>query len=122
MIVFLMVLAGACGAAARFILDSSVRPRFPTPLPVSTMIINVSGSFFLGVLAGAVLTARVPAELQTIVGTGFLGGYTTFSTANVETIRLIQSGRSGLALINSLGTAVLAVMGTLAGLLLGSSL
>jgi CrcB protein len=86
------------------------------------MIINVSGSFFLGVLAGAVLTARVPAELQTIVGTGFLGGYTTFSTANVETIRLIQSGRSGLALINSLGTAVLAVMGTLAGLLLGSSL
>lgn len=122
MIVLLMVLAGACGAAARFILDSFVRPRFPTPLPVSTMIINVSGSFLLGVLAGAVLTARVPAELQTIVGTGFLGGYTTFSTANVETIRLIQSGRSGLALINSLGTAVLAVTGTLAGLLLGSSL
>lgn len=119
MIVLLMVLAGACGAAARFILDSFVRPRFATPLPVSTMIINVSGSFLVGVLAGAVLTARVPIELQTILGTGFLGGYTTFSTANVETIRLIQSRRGGLALINSLGTVVLAVVGALAGTLLG---
>ncbi|MGP4033480.1 fluoride efflux transporter CrcB [Pseudarthrobacter sp. 1C304] len=122
MTVILMILAGAAGAAARFILDSLVRPRFPTPLPVSTMIINVSGSFLLGLLTGGVLMARVPAELQTILGTGFLGAYTTFSTANVETVRLIQARRGGLALINALGTLVLSVAAALAGLLAGSAL
>lgn len=115
-------LAGGLGAVARFILDGLIRSRNKTAIPAGTILINVSGSLLLGFLAGLALGNSVPAGLHLVVGTGFLGGYTTFSTANVETIRLIQSGRSGLALINSLGTAVLAVMGTLAGLLLGSSL
>lgn len=119
MTLILMILAGSAGAAARFVLDSLMRPRFPTPLPLSTMIINVGGSFLLGVLTGGVLMARVPVELQTILGTGFLGAFTTFSTANVETVRLLQSGRGGLALINSLGTLVLSVAAAFAGLLTG---
>lgn len=119
MTVFLLTLAGAAGAGARFILDSLVRPRVPTPFPVSTMAINVSGSLLLGVLAGAVLVARVPTEWQTILGAGFLGGYTTFSTASVETVRLIQSRRSGLAFMYSLGTLVLSLSAAAAGLAFG---
>lgn len=119
MTVLLLTLAGAAGAGARFILDSLLRPKVPTPLPLSTMAINVSGSLLLGVLAGAILAARVPAEWQTILGTGFLGGYTTFSTASVETIRLIQSRRSGLAFLYSLGTLALSLLAAAGGLALG---
>ena len=119
MTILLLTLAGAAGAAMRFILDSLLRPKVPTPLPLSTMAINVSGSLLLGVLAGAVLTARAPAEWQTILGTGFLGGYTTFSTASVETIRLIQSRRSGLAVIYSLGTLTLSLAAAATGIGLG---
>ncbi|MCB5275845.1 putative fluoride ion transporter CrcB [Arthrobacter sp. SO5] len=119
MTVLLLTLAGAAGAGMRFILDSLVRPRVPTPLPLSTMAINVGGSLLLGLLAGAVLAARVPAEWQTTFGTGFLGGFTTFSTASVETIRLIQSRRSGLAVIYSLGTLVLSLTAAATGIGLG---
>ena len=119
MTILLLTLAGAAGAGTRFILDSLVRPKVPTPLPLSTMAINVGGSLLLGVLAGAVLAARVPAEWQTILGTGFLGGYTTFSTASVETIRLIQSRRSGLAVVYSLGTLILSLAAVATGIGLG---
>ncbi|XTR52280.1 fluoride efflux transporter CrcB [Pseudarthrobacter sp. So.54] len=120
MIMFLLTLAGAAGAATRFIVDSLVRPKVPTPLPLSTMAINVSGSLLLGVLMlGAMLAARGPAEWQTIIGTGFLGGFTTFSTASVETIRLIQSRRSGLAAVYSLGTLVLSLTAAATGMALG---
>lgn len=114
-----LALAGAAGAGLRFILDSLARPKAPTALPVSTMAINVSGSLLLGVLAGAVLAARVPADWQLILGAGFLGGYTTFSTASVETIRLMQSRRSALAVIYSLGTVLLSVAAAAAGMAVG---
>lgn len=119
MVVLLLTLAGAVGAAARFVLDSIVRPKVPTPIALSTMAINVSGSLLLGVLAGAVMVARVPTEWQTILGTGFLGGYTTFSTASVETIRLIQIRRSGLAAIYGFGTLFLSLAAAAIGLALG---
>lgn len=116
MTILLLTLAGAAGAGARFIVDSLARPKIRTAFPVSTMAINVSGSLLLGVLAGAVLAAQVPAEWQTILGAGFLGGYTTFSTASVETIRLIQSGRGGFAALYSLGTVILSVAAAAAGM------
>jgi fluoride exporter len=102
--VVLLALAGGAGAAARFLVDGLVRARFRTALPWGTVVINVSGSLLLGVLAGLVLRNPGLSGLQLVLGTGFLGGYTTFSTASVETVRLLQSGRTGLALVNALGT------------------
>lgn len=117
-----VALAGGVGAVARFSLDGLVRPRIKTAMPLGTIVINVSGSLLLGFLAGLALGDYVPAGLQTVVGTGFLGGYTTFSTANVETVRLIQSGRTGTAITNALGTMVLTVLAVVAGLSLGTLL
>lgn len=120
--VILLGLAGGLGAGTRFVIDGLVRARVRTALPVGTIVINVTGSFLLGLLAGAVIAHAVPAELQAIAGTGFLGGYTTFSTASFETVRLIQSGRTGLALLNGIGTAAAAVAAAAAGLAIASLL
>ena len=115
MTVILLALAGGLGAAVRFMLDGLIRARVRTALPWATIFINVSGSLLLGFLAGLVMEGQAPESLQLILGTGFLGGYTTFSTASLETIRLVQSGRMGLALVNGLGSMAVSVGAAAAG-------
>lgn len=95
--------------------DGLIRQRLRTALPWGTILINVTGSFALGFLAGLVMRGQAPESLLLILGTGFLGGYTTFSTASLETIRLVQSGRVGLALINGLGSMAASVVSAAAG-------
>ncbi|MBT2565321.1 fluoride efflux transporter CrcB [Arthrobacter sp. ISL-85] len=114
--IILLGLAGGLGAASRFVVDGLVRSRIRTALPLGTIAINVTGSFLLGLLAGAVIVHAAPPVLQAIAGTGFLGGYTTFSTASFETVRLVQSRRTGLALLNALGTAAASVGAAAGGL------
>jgi CrcB protein len=108
-IVVLTLVAGACGALARFLLDSSIKSRWQSPFPWATVIINVTGSLLLGILAGLVLFHGQPTAWQTVVGTGFCGGYTTFSTASFETVRLVQQNRRSLGLLNAVGSLVLSV-------------
>lgn len=116
MILALTLVAGASGAVARFVLDALVKQRWSSAFPLGTVIINVTGSLLLGVLAGLVLFHGQPSAWQTVVGTGFCGGYTTFSTASFETVRLVQQGRHGFALLNALGSLVLSVAACAAGL------
>ena len=120
--VLLLGFAGGLGAGTRFVVDGLVRSRLRTALPVGTMAINITGSFLLGFVAGAVIVQAAPAELQAVAGTGFLGGYTTFSTASFETVRLVQSRRTGLALLNAFGTAGAAIGAVAAGLALAALL
>ena len=115
MIVVLTLLAGATGAVTRFVLDASIKRRWQSPFPWATVIINVTGSLLLGVLAGLVLFDGQPAAWQTVIGTGFCGGYTTFSTASFETVRLVQQKRPALALLNAVGSLVLSVAACAAG-------
>ncbi|MFH5878242.1 fluoride efflux transporter CrcB [Arthrobacter sp. NA-172] len=115
MTLLLIALAGGAGAAARFVVDGVVRSWARTALPLGTIFINVSGSLLMGILAGLVMAHQAPESLQLIAGTGFLGGYTTFSTASLETVRLVQSGRIGLALLNGVGTMAACVGAAAAG-------
>ena len=112
-------LAGGVGAVARFALDSATRARVRSGLPVSTIVINLSGSLALGLLAGFVTGHALPDEIRVVLGTGFLGGYTTFSTASVETVRLVQQGRRGAALLSGplvlIAGVALATFGLVAG-------
>lgn len=115
-----LALAGGIGAGARFVLDGFLRSRVTSPYPVGTLVINISGSFLLGLVTGLALSTTLPPEAQLIVGAGFLGGYTTFSTASVEAVRLVSARRYGVALVTSVGMLVTAVLASAAGLALGS--
>jgi CrcB protein len=85
-----IAVAGGLGAAARFVLDGVVRARTNsrTTFPLGTFLINASGSLLLGLVVGLTSSQLLPETLHAIVGAGFLGGYTTFSTASFETVRL----------------------------------
>ncbi|MET0842918.1 MAG: CrcB family protein [Mycetocola sp.] len=119
-VLFLAVaFAGGAGAAARFMLDGVMQSR-ATSYPLGTFVINISGSFLLGLVTGLGLSAALPPEAVTVVGSGFLGGYTTFSTASVESVRLIAARRYGVAFVSSVGMLVLSVAASAGGLVLGT--
>jgi fluoride exporter len=87
---------GALGAATRFRVDAAVSARVPTDFPIGTFLVNLSGAVSLGLLVGA----AVPHRTLLVLGTGFLGGYTTFSTWMVESERLGEVGDVVLLLAN----------------------
>jgi len=119
MITLLMLSAvGGLGAVARFVIDGALQTR-SSRYPVGTTVINVTGSLLLGLVTGLTLGQVLPERWHLVLGTGFLGGYTTFSTASFETIRLLQEHRWGAALANGIGTLVLSVAVAAAGLWLG---
>ncbi|WOP17239.1 CrcB family protein [Raineyella sp. LH-20] len=113
-------LAGGVGAALRFVVDGWVRSAVPTQYPLGTVVINVSGSFVLGVVTGLAAVGVLPAVWGSVLGAGLMGGYTTFSTASVETVRLLLSGDVRLGLRTGLGMLVAGVAAALAGLWVGS--
>ena len=117
----LLALAGGVGAAARFILDGVIRSRLKTAFPWATTVINVTGSLVLGVLTGLTAAHLLPEQLAVVLGAGFLGGYTTFSTASYETVQLIRQGRYGASLLSGLLMLVLCVGAASVGLWIGSS-
>ncbi|MFC8799460.1 fluoride efflux transporter FluC [Promicromonospora sp. NPDC057138] len=122
-----VAVGGGVGAAARFMVDGEIRARHNGGFPWGTFVVNVSGSFFIGLFSTLFFTLvhlGVPHStawlLQGALTTGLCGGYTTFSTSTVESVRLAQSGRMRLALANSLGTLMVTV--TAAGLGIGLGL
>lgn len=121
MIVLALSLAGGLGAAARLVVDGLVRSRTGRRFPFGTVLINVTGSLLLGVLTGLVAFHGAPGAVRTVAGTGFCGGYTTFSTASFETARLLQEQRRLPALLNAAGTLALTLLAGGAGLWLAGA-
>ena len=89
-----IALAGALGALARYLVDVAVIRRDAVGLPVATLAINVTGSFVLGVLTGLVLYHALPATPKAVLGTGFCGAYTTFSTFAYEVVHLVEQRKT----------------------------
>lgn len=115
----LVAVAGGVGAVLRFVLDGAVRDALGGRWPWGTTLINVSGSFLLGLLTG--LAGRgLPPGLLAVLGIGLLGGYTTFSTASVETVRLLQQRRIAASLIHGVGVLAATIGAALLGLALGA--
>jgi len=96
----LLVLAGAAvGAPARWQVDRAVSARHDSAMPWGTMTVNVLGSFVLGLVLSAALTATSPSGVA-LLGTGFCGAFTTFSTFALESVRLVESGSTRTAFLN----------------------
>ncbi|WP_137845275.1 CrcB family protein [Microbacterium sp. 2FI] len=112
----LVALAGGVGAGLRYVLDRVMTSR-PGRFPRGILVINVTGSLALGLLTG--LGAAVAPEVAVVLGTGLLGGYTTFSTVSVETVLLAERRRWRDAAANLFGTLGLAVLAAGVGLALG---
>lgn len=118
-LILLVSTAGGLGAVARFVLDGVVNGLTGPRYPWGTTVINVSGSFLLGLVTGLTLAHGLPEHWQLILGTGFLGGYTTFSTASFETVRLLQEQRWLAAATNAFAVLLLSAGVAAAGIWLG---
>jgi fluoride exporter len=118
---FLVVAAGGMiGAPARYLLDQFVTRRAGPGLPWGTLVINLSGSLLLGFLTGLTLAGHLGSAAQALLGTGFCGAYTTYSTFTFETVRLLQDGRflgaAGNVLVSVVTGLGVAAAGLAAGL------
>ncbi|MDQ1520478.1 MAG: fluoride exporter [Actinomycetota bacterium] len=98
------VVAGAVGAVARYVIDALVQQRTPSNRPWGTFTINVTGSFVLGLLTGLALYHGLGRTPKTVLGTGFCGAFTTFSTFTFETVRLAEDGELTAAALNVAGS------------------
>jgi fluoride exporter len=115
----LVAAAGGLGAVLRALLIQQAARRRSDPLPVGTLMVNVSGSLVLGFLTGLSLYHGFgPHELD-LAGVGFCGGYTTWSTANWESVHLYRQGQRPLAFLYTFGGLALCLGVAAAGIGLG---
>ncbi|GAA2481033.1 fluoride efflux transporter FluC [Terrabacter carboxydivorans] len=122
MTTLLVALAGGAGALTRFLTDGAIARRNRLRMPVGTVVINVTGSFLLGLLTGLFALSSADssgAMVKAVVGTGFCGGYTTFSTASVESMRLWLAEGRGAGIGYAATTLVLGVAAAAAGMWIG---
>lgn len=111
MTVLLITLGAALGAPLRYLTDRAVQARHDSPFPWGTLTVNVAGSLLLGAVAAVPASPAVTA----LVGTGFCGALTTWSTLSYETLRLHRGGHRGHALANILGSLAAGLAAATAG-------
>lgn len=112
------LVAAGVGAPARYAVDTLVQARNEGVFPWGTLVVNVSGCFVLGVLTGLVMYHGLGGSVKTVLGTGCMGAYTTFSTFSFETVRLAEEGAAAAALRNVAASVVLGLAAAAAGLAL----
>ncbi|MFZ5870051.1 MAG: fluoride efflux transporter CrcB [Actinomycetota bacterium] len=100
----LVALGAAAGAGARWAVDQAVRRRVGGAFPWGTFVVNVSGSLLLGGLLAAATLGSATVATVALVGTGFAGAFTTFSTFAYETVRLLEERAHTTALVNVAGS------------------
>lgn len=116
LVVILAAACGGVGAAARYLLDLGIARLAGTRFPWGVMVINISGSLALGLVVG------ILPDTAFVIGAGFLGGYTTFSTAMIDTVALWRDGARRASVLNAVGMLLASVAAAAAGLALGSAL
>lgn len=112
-------LAGSIGAVVRYLLGRLVAQRLRSQIPFATLLINVSGSFLIGLLFVAALRHRISSTVQVTLATGFLGGYTTFSTMSWEGMQLIRRGNQRASFLYLGGTVALGLLAVAVGFAVG---
>jgi CrcB protein len=115
----LVFLGGGIGATARHSVNVAVLRALGPGFPWATLIVNVTGSILMGLLAGY-LAFRAGVSLtqhaRLFLATGVLGGYTTFSAFSLDAALLMERGAAGQAVLYVLGSVLLSILGLFAGL------
>jgi CrcB protein len=117
-VLFAVGALGGLGAIGRFLLDGAVSARIAGSFPFGTLAVNLSGAFVLGLLLGVALEGNAYREL----GTGLIGGYTTFSTWALESHRLGEDGELRVGALNVAVSLLLGVTAAWLGRRLGAAL
>ena len=120
-IFLLACLGGGIGACLRFVVDVLVMRRANSGFPLGIFLVNASGSFLLGFLTGLSDSSVVDSTWLFIFSAGVMGGYTTFSTAMVDTVHLLRQEAWSRAAVNAAGMLVVGVLLALLGLAVGRS-
>jgi len=119
MFYFGILLAGGSGALLRYFLGRATIAMGWTALPFGTLLANIIGSFLIGYLSWALLHRwSLSSEMQTILITGFLGGFTTFSAFSLDVIKLLEAGSTSRALIYVLASVLASILMCFLGLAL----
>jgi CrcB protein len=114
----LVCTGGALGSGARYLVSTWAARALGADFPRGTLIVNATGSFILAFLF-ALPGSRLGPDLRLFLGAGIMGGYTTYSSFNTETIALLEQGSTSLALANLALTVFGCLAAGLAGLVLG---
>lgn len=114
---FQVALGGAIGASARFLTGNAVTRTFGIGVPVGTMVVNIVGSFLMGVLV-VLIMRKGGAMAAPFLTTGLLGGFTTFSAFSLDAITLFERGETGAAMGYVLGSVLLSLAALFVGLTL----
>ncbi|RKS80421.1 CrcB protein [Motilibacter peucedani] len=121
MTALMVALGAAVGAPARYLTDRAVQRRHPSPFPWGTLVVNVVGSFVLGVVVSAGSRGH-EATVVALLGTGFCGALTTYSTFSWETLRLVERGEGGVAALNVVASVVAGLVAAALGWAVGTPL
>ena len=121
-LVLAIAAAGALGTLARFGVGGWMLARTGTGFPWGTLLINVAGSIVLAFVFRMTEGAVARPELRAVIGVGFCGAFTTFSTFSFETARLMQQGQWNRAALYTVASVLLALAGTFAGFRLAATL
>src|SRR5580704_19213086 len=115
----MVILGGSTGSLLRYLVGTAIMARVGGRFPLGTVIINITGSFVIGLLM-TLFTERLDPQpnLRLLLVTGFLGGYTTFSSFEWETLGLVQDGSRWLGLLNVMGSVVFGYISVWLGALL----
>jgi len=113
---FGVAVAAGLGALLRYLVDQLVQQRARRDFPFGTVLINLTGSFLLGLVTGLAAHHGLPATPTVILGTGLAGGYTTLSTWAWETVALAETGDLAEAGINVFGSFAAGLAAAAAGL------
>jgi len=116
----LVALGGIAGANARYVVSNLAAGRWGVAFPYGTLLINISGSALLGFLLGALPSAA--GGWRVLLGTGFCGGFTTFSTFAFETVALAERSQRRGAFVNAVGSTILCVGAAALGGFVGRAL
>jgi CrcB protein len=123
MIYVLIAIGGAAGAVSRFAVDDTLTRWLGGSFPVGTLVVNLSGTFVLGILVALVIErSTLPSDIRAPVMIGFIGAYTTFSTWMLESARLMDDGAWLMAAANLGGSVLLGLLAVFAGLAVGRAI
>ncbi len=117
--IWAIALGGAAGTVARYLLSLSMQ-RTSSEFPFGTFLINVTGSFLIGLLARVLSTPTSNPVLRAALTIGFCGGFTTFSTFSAEFVSLVEQGRALRAIVYVVASVTVGISATLFGLFVGN--